>query len=73
MRKQIAVGKKRHEELRNMKCPKCGKELIKSDYEGIRIERCSGCHGMWLGAGKLETILRLRKRTVDELLRTPMF
>ena len=39
-----------------MKCPKCGGDLAEQDYEGVRIDVCTDCKGVWLDAGELEEI-----------------
>lgn len=41
-----------------MKCPKCGADLITQDYEGIQVERCGECAGVWFDAGEAERLLR---------------
>lgn len=30
-----------------MKCPKCVAEMAKVDFEGVEIDRCTGCQGIW--------------------------
>ncbi len=30
-----------------MNCPKCGHAMETVKYEGIEIERCGGCRGLW--------------------------
>ncbi len=30
-----------------MKCPKCEAVLEEIDYNGIEIDRCAACHGIW--------------------------
>ena len=57
--------KKKLKELHSMKCPKCGMELIEIDYRGIKIDKCSACHGVWLDAGELETVSTLEKSGLD--------
>jgi hypothetical protein len=57
--------KKRLKELHYMRCPKCGMGLIDMDYKGIKIERCSGCQGVWLDAGELEVVSKLEKTGLD--------
>ena len=37
-------------------CPKCGGNLIESDYENIKIDVCENCSGVWLDAGELAQI-----------------
>ena len=59
--------KKKLKELHSMKCPKCGMELIEIDYQSIKIDKCSGCEGIWLDAGELETVSRLEKTGLDKL------
>jgi len=65
--------KKVSKKLHPMKCPRCGMELIEIDYKRIKIDRCSGCEGIWLDAGEIEAILKDEKKSFDELLRTSMF
>ena len=48
--------KKQLKELHHMKCPKCGMQLVEIDYKGIKIDRCTGCTGVWLDAGELEQV-----------------
>ncbi len=36
-----------------MKCPKCGVELLASHREGIQIDCCPKCGGIWLDHGEL--------------------
>lgn len=42
-----------------MKCPKCGADLTTVDYEGIQIDKCPECLGVWLDAGELEVLHRV--------------
>ncbi|GEM_PF-1182688 len=39
-----------------MKCPNDNSDLHKEKYEGVEIDKCSTCGGIWLDAGELETI-----------------
>lgn len=57
--------KKRLQELHFMSCPKCGMKLVEIDYKGIKIDRCSGCEGVWLDAGELETVSKMEKSVMD--------
>jgi uncharacterized protein len=53
--------KKRLKDLHHMHCPKCGMNLIEIDYKHILVDKCSGCDGVWLDAGELETISNLEE------------
>jgi hypothetical protein len=41
-----------------MKCPKCGYDLITGDWDGIQIDQCTHCHGVWFDAGEAESLLK---------------
>ena len=42
--------------LHFMKCPKCGMELEEIAVGGVRVDKCSGCEGIWLDKGELEVM-----------------
>lgn len=40
-----------------MKCPICDVELLMADRQGIEIDYCPTCRGIWLDRGELEKLL----------------
>ena len=40
-----------------MNCPKCSIELKMSDRQGIEIDYCPTCRGVWLDRGELDKII----------------
>ncbi|MDO9349915.1 MAG: zf-TFIIB domain-containing protein [Deltaproteobacteria bacterium] len=66
-KKLIEEEKKRLRELHFMRCPKCGMQLIEIDYKNIKVDKCSGCDGIWLDAGELEAVSKLEKSGMDKL------
>ncbi len=40
-----------------MKCPICDIEMRVSDRDGVEIDYCSQCRGVWLDRGELEKIV----------------
>jgi uncharacterized protein len=42
----------------HMKCPKCGYDLITNDWDGIQIDQCTHCHGVWLDADEADALLK---------------
>ncbi len=40
-----------------MKCPVDGTELKMSDREGVEIDYCPKCRGVWLDRGELDKII----------------
>ncbi|MBI5073837.1 MAG: zf-TFIIB domain-containing protein [Nitrospirae bacterium] len=59
--------KEQLKKLHNMRCPKCGMELIEIDYKEIKVDKCSECAGIWLDAGELEAVSKLEKSGLDKL------
>jgi len=59
--KLAAEEKERLRRLHHMKCPKCGMDLLEIDYKSIKVDRCSGCEGVWLDPGELEAVAGLEK------------
>lgn len=63
--------KKRLRELHSMRCPKCGMQLSEVDYQGIKIDKCFSCGGVWLDAGGLEQLATTKRSILEGL--TKMF
>lgn len=40
-----------------MKCPIDGSELIMSERQGVEIDYCPKCRGVWLDRGELDKII----------------
>lgn len=40
-----------------MTCPRCQARLSPSVRDGIEIDRCDRCRGVWLDAGELDRLL----------------
>ena len=54
MKERIAAEGSKSLELQ---CPKCDGSLIQTDFEGVKIDVCDKCSGVWLDAGELADIL----------------
>ncbi|MBN1799833.1 MAG: zf-TFIIB domain-containing protein [Spirochaetales bacterium] len=39
-----------YEKIEKLRCPKCDSEMEKVEYEGVKIERCKKCKGIWFDA-----------------------
>jgi uncharacterized protein len=44
-------------EAATMTCPKCGGEMRTVGRNGVTIEQCRKCHGIFLDAGEFEQLL----------------
>ena len=40
-----------------MKCPNCNETLVMADRQGIEIDYCPACRGVWLDKGELDKII----------------
>lgn len=40
-----------------MKCPNCQEYLVLAEKQGIEIDYCPKCRGIWLDKGELEKII----------------
>src|SRR5512134_3262847 len=40
-----------------MKCPVCNIELLMTDKQGVEIDYCPTCRGIWLDRGELEKLV----------------
>ena len=41
----------------SMTCPKCGGEMRENRRNGVMIEQCRKCHGIFLDRGEFEQLL----------------
>jgi hypothetical protein len=52
-----------------MKCPKCGHDLAEEELEGVSVDLCSFCEGVFFDAGELEVIFTKRDEERKGLFR----
>jgi len=53
---QAQQEREQRKQLHFMKCPKCGMDLVEIDYRDLKVDKCTGCEGVWLDPGELEAI-----------------
>ena len=46
-------------------CPKCSADMIPMRRNGVMIDRCSDCGGIFLDRGELEKIMAGERRSID--------
>jgi hypothetical protein len=47
----------RVKELHFMCCPKCGHSMVEVELEGVKVDKCTCCNGIYFDDGELEQIL----------------
>jgi uncharacterized protein len=51
-----------------MICPRCtASELIERDHDGVVLDVCKECRGLWLDRGELEKLIARATRDLDEI------
>lgn len=50
-----------------MKCPKCNTTLMMSERQGIEIDYCPDCRGIWLDRGELDKIIERSTQTQESV------
>jgi uncharacterized protein len=53
MRRKMADDEK---EAARLQCPRCDGKLSAVAFEGVEIDRCDSCGGVWLDKGELEQL-----------------
>lgn len=43
--------------LHHMCCPKCGHAMVEVELDGVKVDKCTGCKGIYFDDGELEQIL----------------
>ncbi len=61
-REKERIEREKAEELESlktahfMKCPKCGHDMQEEELDGVLIDRCTFCEGIYLDAGELDAL-----------------
>jgi Zn-finger nucleic acid-binding protein len=53
-----------------MKCPACNETLTMSERQGVEIDFCPKCRGVWLDRGELDKILEREAAFTNEFARS---
>ena len=48
-----------------MKCPKCGADLVETDLQNVKIDRCPECEGLWFDRGELDLLASMTGHAED--------
>jgi Zn-finger nucleic acid-binding protein len=44
-----------------MKCPKCGGDLVERDFQNVKVDVCSNCHGIWFDQGEIGLLRQIHE------------
>ncbi len=51
-----------------MICHRCNSKMEKSQMDGVLIDKCINCNGVWLDAGELEMLVYEERKTQFQIL-----
>lgn len=54
-----------------MKCPNCEETLVMTDRQGVEIDYCPKCRGVWLDKGELDKIIERSAEYEAKQMQTP--
>ncbi|MCW2879361.1 MAG: hypothetical protein JWQ95_3461 [Sphaerisporangium sp.] len=54
-----------------MRCPKCSGSMRTYDRNGVHIEQCENCRGIFLDYGELETLSRVESQWAQQQYTSP--
>lgn len=49
-----------------MICPRCNSSLVEVSKEGVLVDICANCRGVWLDRGELEKLMSSSKQFYHE-------
>jgi Zn-finger nucleic acid-binding protein len=56
-----------------MKCPNCEETLVMTERQGVEIDYCPKCRGVWLDKGELDKIIEKSVSTdANQQLKQPL-
>lgn len=58
--KQSRMKKEERKQLKKqhwMRCPKCGMEMVEIEFEGIKVDKCSECLGIFFDDGEVDHLI----------------
>lgn len=54
-----------------MLCPNCQTEMKEINRQGVLIDICAQCHGVWLDRGELNKLLEVSRQDMAEVYAAP--
>ena len=55
-----------------MKCPACGYDLVRGEWEHVVLDQCPHCHGVWIDAVQARRLLEHHDNALGWILESVM-
>lgn len=69
MREKIAIAEQaKAAGTSSMSCPRCDGSLKPNNFEGVEIDTCEKCGGVWLDSGELQQLTKRESGWLSRLL-----
>jgi len=59
--KMATAEKDRLKQLHYMKCPKCGMDMSTIELQGVSVDQCPSCGGIFFDKGEIDEMLKAEK------------
>jgi uncharacterized protein len=66
---EVGAERERLKALHFMRCPKCGHAMKETQLDGIAVDQCSFCEGLYFDAGELGQLFLKRESEQKGFLR----
>lgn len=53
---RLRAQRQHAEQVAGLICPRCQGAMAEETHEGVLIDRCTGCGGVWLDPGELQAL-----------------
>ena len=50
-----------------MRCPKCRTDMEQVEFDGVEIDRCKNCNGMWFDVGESDSLKNIDAATAIDI------
>jgi hypothetical protein len=67
--KEAAEERKRLKDMHFMKCPKCGHDMKTESLDGVEVDKCTFCEGVYFDAGEFEDLLMKKQEDRRSVVR----
>ena len=64
--KQTYKAQRKYLRTMSLRCPNCTAEMMLSNKNGVEIDHCPRCRGVWLDRGELEKLTSMQNRYDDD-------
>ena len=69
-RKAIQSHEDEERKTHFMKCPHCGADMDTVSVDGVTIDRCTECHGVFIEAQAADGLLRAKQATLHSIFKS---